>query len=153
MVVQGRWEFVGNDPEKALAALGRIRDDDLADVTLGPITRLDAHRIEVPVEARYPASKKQDGKLRLWLAITENDLASEVARGENRGRTLKHVGVVRELRALDDGRPDGSPIVARPTVRLAKDWQPSQLRVVAFLQRAPGGPILGAAVSDLPPNR
>ncbi len=41
----------------------------------------------------------------VMLAITENDLHSQVSRGENAGRTLRHIAVVRQLKVLGLSMP------------------------------------------------
>jgi len=85
-------------------------------------------------------------RLQILLAVTEDDLTSNVRGGENGGRTLNHNAVVRDLRRLGtttNGKFD-------KTVNLPEnsDWKKDRLRVVALAQDPKSGTILGAA--DLP---
>jgi hypothetical protein len=58
-----------------------------------------------------------------------------VEHGENGGRTLQHVAVVRSLRKLTSGET---------RIQIEKNWS-ADLRVVAFVQDARSGRILQAA--------
>ena len=79
---------------------------------------------------------------RVLLAITEDELTTQVDAGENGGRTLHHAAVVRELRELaktKDGRYAGEVKVSwRP------EWKAGNLRVVVLAQLS-NGQVVGAA--------
>jgi hypothetical protein len=77
------------------------------------------------------------------LAITEDNLATQVFSGENGGKTLHHAAVVRELRQVGTLH-DGSMETTVP-LKLQKDWKRSDLRAVVFVQNSPSGKIDGAA--------
>lgn len=82
------------------------------------------------------------------LVITEDDLSSNVTRGENAGDQLVHRAVVREFQVL--GRLDSAgSFAAEPQVALAKDWKRDNLRVVAFVQDRTSRDVLGAAILRL----
>src|SRR5262249_44817588 len=86
----------------------------------------------------------------LWLAVTESGLSSEVRRGENAGRTLRHTAVVRQLRSLGEVKGDGSNGFQTTTqVSVQSSWKRSALQVVAFVQQKKDRHILGAAVQPL----
>jgi hypothetical protein len=72
----------------------------------------------------------------IWVALVEAKSVSHVVRGENGGRTLKHVGVVRVMKPLKGG--EGS-------VSVQPDWGLNGLRVVAFVQDKRSMKIVGAA--------
>lgn len=71
-----------------------------------------------------------DGAELLW-AVTEDNLAVDVKRGENAKRTLRHSGVVRALvaRKIEPGQAVTSPIIP-----LKPDWNREHLRLIAFVQ-------------------
>jgi hypothetical protein len=99
MIVNGQAQFVGTDGDRAaqeiaraalqqsivleLKATPKASDPDLVDlsvkVTLGLI--LKVHNLDSNV----------------YLAVTESDLSSNVQRGENSGRLLRHAPVVRSF--------------------------------------------------------
>ncbi|HEV2233712.1 MAG TPA: DUF1223 domain-containing protein, partial [Terriglobia bacterium] len=87
----------------------------------------------------------------VFLAVTENNLQSNVAGGENSGRNLKYSAVVRELKMIGrlDAKPDAS-FLARPTIRISREWKRNDLRAVVFIELQGSHEILGAAESLFP---
>ena len=131
IVVDGRWQAVGSDRgavESALALARRSRrdvpvaialDEDHARIRLGPAAdQASASVLLIGFDRRH---------------------VSAVARGENSGRTLSHVDVVRDVDEV--GRFDGKPVAIDAAIRQGSD------RVAAVLQAADGH-IIGAAVGD-----
>jgi hypothetical protein len=86
-------------------------------------------------------SSSQSGEV--MLAITEDNLTTRVGGGENGGRTLHHMAVVRELRRVGQVR-DGK-FSSAVQLTLAKDWKRQDLRAVVFIQNPDNGRILGAS--------
>ena len=76
---------------------------------------------------------------RSLLAITETNLSTNVARGENAGRKLNHVTVVRQLTVI------GTAPSATAKLSFEKNWQRENLRIVAFLQERMSRRIVGTA--------
>lgn len=75
------------------------------------------------------ATVRAHGGRRLFLAVTESDLTVHVGAGENRGRTLRHDDVVRELYGpFDAARP------AQQKLTFAPDWSRGRLALVAFVE-------------------
>jgi hypothetical protein len=147
MVVDGQAEFVGSDTAKAQAAIARAAKLPKADVRIE--SARDAQTIKVKTSvARLPAVSKGD-TVEVLLAITESDLASKVARGENAGRRLTHTAVVRELRSLGSISSAGETFQTETTISLGQDWQVAHLRTVVFVQERKHKRILGAAVVNL----
>ena len=77
------------------------------------------------------------------LAITEDNLTTEVFSGENGGRTLHHAAVVRELQEV--GVLHNGIMATTVPLKLEKDWKRNDLRAVVFVQQGPSGKIEGAA--------
>jgi hypothetical protein len=96
-----------------------------------------------------PIASKDD-PMELLIAITEGGLVSEVKRGENAGRSLRHTAVVRQLRSLGELKEDAGKVFEAST-RLSTDktWKRSALQVVAFLQQKKSRHILGATARPL----
>jgi len=79
------------------------------------------------------------------LFVTEDGLSTVVKGGENRGVTLQHTAVVREMRRLGKTAKDGA---FQQTVELKPkpDWQTKSLHYIVLVQEKHGaGPIVGAA--------
>ena len=73
----------------------------------------------------------------VYLAVVQDGLATEVTRGENRGRELHHAAVTRELRRLGRTTETGS-FETTAQVELSEDWNAGALRIVIFAQREAG---------------
>lgn len=152
MVVDGQSEFVGSNADKARAAIARAARASKAEVTItraAKETEPRALRLAVSV-ANVPALSAND-VAEVLLAITENNLSSNVARGENSGRKLAHSHVVRELRAL--GKVEATKSFAgATTVLMAEQWKRAELRAVVFVQERAHRRVLGAAAISLANN-
>lgn len=134
MVVDGSAQFNGSDVRRAARevadAAGRRKS------TLH-ISRNGAElRVEVD---------EAIGSADVFMALTQPSGDSRVSGGENRGRRLHHVSIVRSLRKIGSVNRGGvfSRIVRLPGSASAQ-------RVVVFLQQSGGGRISGAAM--LPPD-
>ena len=83
----------------------------------------------------------------LLLAISEDNLTTQVKAGENGGRELRHQAVVRSLRQIGVLR-DGSFTGDEP-LKLDSGWLRPNLKAIVFAQDPGSGAILGAAVQRL----
>ena len=150
MVVDGTTEFVGSDSRRALAAIERAALTPKANLQVEQ--RHDA--ISGPQTPRFHASLPA---LNGWnskhgadvlIAVTEDNLASNVTRGENAGAHLNHRAVVRELRLL--GRVDSfGAFSADPDLNLLRYWKPENLHVVVFAQDRSTRQVLAASMISL----
>lgn len=128
MVVDGAAEFNGSDERRALHEISAAGGRAKATVRISHT----ANGLQVDVrDAPHSAS--------VMLAIAENATASQVAAGENNGRKLHHVAVVRSLRKIGSVKKGG-------TFSQAVDAPGPAQRVVVFLQEMDLGPVYGAAV-------
>jgi hypothetical protein len=141
MVVDGAVEFVGNDAGHAQRTIREAASQpEVATVKIS-----SAAADQLAVQAKMPGSTND---AQVVLAITEDNLTTQVGSGENGGRTLHHAAVVRELRQL--GRMREGSFEANVPLKLEKDWKRADLRAVVFVQEGPNGKIatgkiLGAA--------
>src|SRR5215204_101099 len=135
MIVDGVKEFPGGNGDAAVEAVKRAARETKGEVQL---TRVDGQmgevvRLSVQIE-HLPKLTEGDAAFVL-LAVTEGGLSTDVARGENSGRKLTHVGVVRRLTtvgSLADAR-DGT-FKAEALVSVEKGWKRENLRAVVFAQ-------------------
>ena len=105
-------------------------------------------RLPVTASARMLADA--DGSQELWVALWQDELVTEVGRGENGGRTLRNDRVVRQLvRAAELAGASGSETSGRAVLAVDGSWPRSDLGVVAFVQDADGKAIHGAAGARL----
>jgi hypothetical protein len=90
----------------------------------------------------------QPKKADIIFVVALNHAESQVAAGENSGRRLTHVAVVRNL-VKAGSIASGQTFSQDVTVKLEKAVDPAQVRVVAFVQEPGLGRILGAAQERL----
>jgi len=139
MVVDGAAQFVGSDVTKLDRAVARAAAAPKPALAIG-----DAHR--APDGSLVFGVRAATGtEATLVAALAENATRSEVARGENAGRTLHHVAVVRVLHDFGPGAADGRQLeLAAPgSLSAEKDGEP--LRLVVFLVHRPSGRVIAVA--------
>jgi len=154
MIVDGRDEFVGADWNKAREAITRAARLPKAKVKLLAASssnetnkdlKLSIHINDIP---QITTGDTAD----VLLAITESNLRSEVSRGENAGRYLRHTAVVRSLSVLGNVSAGQQSFEAEPTASLNVGWQRDNLRAVVLVQERRTRRVLGAAALGLSKN-
>ena len=147
MIVDGTAQFVGNDSAHALRAITQAARTSKVDLNLSPII-FDGNQLSG--EISLMTSPQPTSNADLYAAVIESMASTKVQRGENGGRTLQHVSIVRTLQRI--GSP--SEAATKPlkfSVPVPKDATPANLRIVIFLQRSDQGAIRGAVSSDRAP--
>jgi hypothetical protein len=148
MVVDGRREFVGNSARLLQAALTESASQSKANLQIS-VEQMDAPELLVKVDAGpLPRGSKHAD---LYIAIADNTEETQVGGGENSGRRLRHAAVLRSLQKVGKLGPEGGQKQIRLTI--PKSENPANVRVVAFLQEANNGPVVGATVKILNPQR
>jgi hypothetical protein len=137
MVVDGEVEFVGNDSGRAQRTI-REQASQLETAQV-KIAAAGTDQLNIQVKS---AAGPLSGNALVMLAITEDNLTTQVFSGENGGRTLHHAAVVRELRQV--GALNNGAIETTVPLKLEKDWKRNELRAVVFVQNGPSGKIEGA---------
>lgn len=135
MIVDGVREFAGGNEGVALEAVAHAAREPKAEVllALAPTQTDEVVGISVQIE-KFPKQTEGD-PVYVLLAVTESGLSTDVARGENSGRKLTHVGVVRvikQLGILPETR--GARFKAETGVPVEKGWRRENLRAVVFAQ-------------------
>jgi hypothetical protein len=143
MVVDGRAEFVGSDAGAARKALERTLTAPHGVVTIDA----DGARIGVTVSG-LPRIARGD-RAEIIVAVTESGLTTDVTRGENHGKVLRHAPVVRYLATIGRIAADGSSGSADAEIPIDAAWQRDRLALVAFVQELRGRTILASASTPL----
>jgi hypothetical protein len=89
---------------------------------------------------------------RLVAALAEDATHSEVARGENAGRTLHHVAVVRIMKDLGSSAADGRQLRLSAANISRGDEAKGTIRLVVFQIDHKSGRVVGAAEQTLHPE-
>lgn len=142
MVVNGRVEFVGSDHRRATTAIASA----LTAVAAVPLALSvedgstgGGRRVVVDYQTERPP---QRGVLN--VAVVERGLVSEIARGENAGRTLRQDNVVRAFTSLGLSAERG-----RVELEVPPDLDPRQASVVGYVQNDGDKAVVGAAAVDV----
>ena len=148
MIVDGTTELVGSDREKATDAVTRAAAKPKAVVRLVPHAADAAHPDEVAFDVRVADVTAAAGDAaEVLLAVTEDGLHSDVRRGENAGRSLDHVAVVRTSQALGELRGGAFEGKARFTV--GKGWDRRRMRAVVLVQERQTRRVLAVGVANV----
>jgi hypothetical protein len=154
MIVDGRDEFVGSNWNKAHEAIMRAARLTKAKVELlaASDTNETNNGLKLSIRISDIPQVTAGDKADVLLAITESNLRSEVSRGENAGRYLRHSAVVRSLAVLGNINNRQQSFDAESTASLKVGWQRDNLRAVVFVQERGTRRVLGAAVLGLSKN-
>lgn len=136
MIVNGTDQFVGHRQDTA---------DKIIEKALNT---------SVPVRVELQVTGWADGPLliayktinarsdmNLHIALVERGLKMNIARGENKGKTLHHENVVRVFKTVDPGE-------GQMTIQPPKDVDRGQASVIAYVQEADTMRIFGASAVD-----
>ena len=146
MVVDGHFEFVGSDERRASQAIKEAVELPKAPVRLSLGSSEGGDTI-VHVEAGPLPSATGTQSEGVFLAIADNSDQSQISGGENAGRTLHHVAVLRKLTRI--GTVDASAQFSRDISVNLKSKNHGNLRVVVIVQEPQVGRVLGAGLTRL----
>jgi len=146
MVVDGAFQFVGNDPSKALAAIAKAAALSKIPINLA-LPTLDGKRISSVVST---TSKSALPRGDLYAALVDLTASTEVKSGENGGHHLDHVSVVRSFQRVGKLQDlSNGPISFKMTA--PTDTTSSNMRLIVFAQLPDQGTIRGVATAAIQP--
>ena len=146
MIVDGAKEFVGNDPKETQRVFAEAATEAMIPVRITN-ARLEDGVIHAHIDVDAPSNRTK-GEVDFVVAL--NQAESQVLKGENSGRRLTHVAVVRSLSKVGKLDP-GHPFSQDVSVKL-DNASDSDLRVIAFVQKSGMGRVLGATMEKLTPK-
>ncbi len=135
IVVDGRTEFVGSSEAKTDKAIQEAAKNQKATVEISQEVG-DKIRINL---SNIPAHENAT----VFLAVTEDNLASNVKRGENSGRRLEHTSVVRALNSIGSLSAEQKTFEMETAVQIQPNWKRENLKIVVFVQENASRRILG----------
>ncbi len=143
VVIDGTFEALGSDALQIQAAVRRSIKADKLRVQISSVFNSSRGVPTVHIQADPSEKTAFSGNGRLMVALAENAAVSPVLRGENSGRKLDHVVVVRSLMDLGRLNTAGAFSADVPLTGELKQWNGK--RIIAFVQDQQYGPIQGAA--------
>jgi len=151
MIVNGTDQFVGSDHRKADDAITRAAIGSTGDINIQQ-TRDPQNKDTVVCNISIDGLRLS-APANVMLAVTEDNLSTEVPRGENTGRTLRHTGVVRSLIQIGACGPNNSAQFAvAASIHLLATWKMDDLHFVVFVQSPQSGAIYAAATRSVDHN-
>lgn len=136
-VVDGAAQLVGSDERGLRRDVAQAAQETKLDVKIEGAQASPDHTVQFHLRFAANASTSH-----LVAALAEDTVQSSVTRGENAGRTLRHVAVVRTLQDFGTGSLDGRSLALRLPEGAATNSH--SLRLVVFLADAKTGRVLGA---------
>ncbi len=137
LVVAGAAHLVGSREGEARKAIAAAATESRGEVSARAVPGAPG---VLEVAARWPEGIEAE----VLVALVQRHATSEVARGENAGRTLEHVAVARTLTVVASGAGSFSG-------RVTLAPRPGAERAVVFVQERNGGRVHGAATVELEP--
>jgi hypothetical protein len=142
-VVNGQKEVLGSDSWAVLHAVAEVSRQPRTEIQMAVVA---GDTLQLRVGKLPPGSHKAD----LLLAIAESGVETDVRAGENNGRRLRHVAVVRlmsKLAELDPAHP--GEYLAEARLNLRPEWKRANIKLVLLVQDRETRRILGAGTSQL----
>jgi hypothetical protein len=147
MVVDGQAQFLGSDPSKAVASITRAAETPKINLTLSQ-PAVDGKRITCSVSTPAGTTLPRGD---LYAALVEPATSTEVKAGENGGKHLNHVSVVRSFQRIgkiqDLGR---GPIPFK--LNAPSDESATNMHIVVFAQLPDQGPVRGVIATTIAPK-
>jgi len=141
MVVDGDTQLVGSDERDALRAIGSATKLAKLPVTLSSLHFEGTNSLVVHVDVGPAISSGKPISGQVLVALADESDQSNVRRGENAGRILKHVAVVRTLAQV--GALEGKETFSKQVRVSTGNLDRQKLRIVAIVQENGPGRVLG----------
>ncbi len=125
MVVDGRAEFVGSDSGKASKEISKATEAAKASIEVN----VEENHLKVKI-----TNAPRHGEATVYAAVAEDGISTRVERGENSGKTLEHISVVRELKTVGVLAAGKDELEVSSDLRIGSDWKSENLKVVVFVQ-------------------
>ena len=136
MVIDGRLELVGSDERVAIDAIRNAAKTEKVPMSLSAVHFEGNNIIALHVEAAALPADLSGRPANVMLAVADDSDESQVSHGENAGRTLTHVAVVRSLVVV--GTVDKSSSFSKDARIRFTGGNPRNIRLVAFAQDRTG---------------
>jgi hypothetical protein len=149
MVIDGTVQLNGSDATAVGRAIEGARGHFKIPVRIFSVSVANPKTLRVRVEvAALPADSKAR-KAEIFVAVALNHAESHVLAGENKGRDIRHVAVAESMDkvgTVEKGRNFDREVAVK--VKSTADLE--NLRLIAFVQEADGGEVVGASLAGAP---
>lgn len=125
VVINGKHEFVGSDKAK------------LQSFTTNELKKPSSNKIDLTAEAKANGvinveyNFSTNTKAQLHIALVQNEATTDVKRGENGGRKLHHINIVREMKTVSSSK-------GNVELKIPDDLTAADVKIIAYLQERNG---------------
>jgi hypothetical protein len=141
MVVDGDMELVGSDERQAIHVIENAIKTAKLSVVLSSIHRDGNNALSVHIQTGLLASSRKQAPVQVLIALADNSDLSSVRGGENSGRILKHVAVMRNLTMVGTINRGGT--FSKDVTVSSEKIDQRNLRIIAIVQETGVGRVLG----------
>jgi hypothetical protein len=141
-VVDGAAQMVGSDVRKLANAVEQAASAAKPELTI-PDAQWSGNTLT------FSAKGEVNPKAVLMAALAEDSAETAVKKGENAGKNLHHVAVVRVMQEMGKGAEDGRTLTLK--VPSSKSGQLGTMRLVVFLADRHNGHVLAVAERTVHP--
>jgi hypothetical protein len=140
------YQFTYTDNLSSISIQQAMRNPKIP-IALSNVTR-EGNQVSAHIEVPAAESGPKSGHGVLYIVVAENQAESHVARGENAGRSLTHVGVARVFKRV--GTVDlGAATDKNITLSIDPGSAAHGSRLVAFIQDSKTGHVLAVTAHKL----
>jgi len=143
-IVNGKTEFIGSEEGKLRNSIkSQLNQSDSWELSLSS-PRMESKS----VITHFNINQSPGAHYSINLALVQKYGISHVQGGENEGRTLSHVQIVRNLKTQNLGNSTQGDI----RIDLPEGFSTKDLELIAFIQNQNSGEILSATQSPISPS-
>jgi len=133
-VINGETEFVGSNSAKLISSIEeRLKTGSPIEIKLNVLLKTPG-KVEVIYSTGGSSSKQE----RLFIALVQKAATNKIKRGENEGRTLHHINIVRDFSSVLVSSQEETATFNLPPGMIREDFF-----VAAFVQNKTTGKITG----------
>ena len=135
-VVNGKYEFVGSDKNEIVNTVEEQLKSKLSEI----INLNVSGNSEGNIEVKFSITGNTSANDQMVLLLVEKAATTNVKRGENRGRTLHHINIVRKMIVTSTFSKEGAENFTLPS-----ELKKENAFITAFTQNKKTGAVAGVA--------
>lgn len=133
MVVDGQAEFVGSNGGQAT--------DAIAKAAVQPKAVIDIKLTEINADIEISGLPKHESAT-VYLAAAEDGIVTDVKNGENGGKKLPHISIVRKLEVIGKLFPADTAFKASAKLATGSGWKKKNIKYIVFAQEDVSGRVI-----------
>jgi hypothetical protein len=146
MIVDGDMEFVGSDERRAIQVVESAVKTPKLPIALSSIRREGNNTFAMHIEAGPFLSSESEAPAQVRIALADDSDRSSIGGGENAGRTLKYVAVLRNLTQVGTINYGGK--FSKDVKVTTENTKQANLRIIAIVQQTAVGKVLGVTSAE-----